>query len=748
MNQLRILIVEDIPADDKLLRYELEKELDFKAVTVDNEEDYRKKLLEFKPDVILSDYNLPSFSGMEALAIRNKLYPITPFIIVTGSVNEEIAVETIKAGASDYVTKDHLMRLNVAIKKVLEQKKTLEDKLKAEDNLHRSLEQFKKFVEHDISGDYIETENKVLYCNQKVLEIFEFDSLEQLNEYGSANLYDSPKYRKKLMRILQKEGKVENLEVRMHTRTGKPLVILENAFGEFDENGRLVRVQGYLIDITRRIAAEEKLKHSENLFRTLTENTSAGIVIYNEKGFLYVNPAVTRLLGYSARELKKKYFWEVVHPLDRELVKERGLKRIRQEKVTTRYRFRVQTKTGETRWIDFTAGYILYEGQKAGLGSLFDVTNEVLAMEEIKLLSTAVSQSPLSVVITDLKGNIEYVNSSFSRITGYTLQEVINKNPRILQSGQTPRETYKNLWAHLAKGEPWRGEFINKRKNGRLYYEYAVITPIKDEEGRVVRYLAMKEDISIRKKLEKELKQAKEKAEEANRLKSAFLANISHELRTPLNGILGFSELILEMDDVETIREMSSYINESGQRLLRTLDMIIAISRLDSETYEFKEEKVDVIELFRKIYEKKREEAGRKHLQMTFNTEMENLYMISDKNVISDALEEIVDNAIKFTNEGEVKLSAAKTTENNIPYVLFRIKDTGIGISEKNQQSIFEDFIQVSLGYGRKYEGNGLGLSLAKKYIERIGGFLKLNSKEGKGSEFLVYIPLKRPVKQ
>ncbi|UBM61416.1 PAS domain S-box protein [Candidatus Sulfidibacterium hydrothermale] len=743
MNRLRILIVEDIPADDKLLRFELGREFDFDAVTVDNKEDYEKKLSDFKPDVILSDYNLPSFSGMEALAIRNELCPITPFIIVTGSINEEIAVSTIKAGASDYVTKEHLMRLNVAVKNVLEQRKILEDKLKAERELHRSLEQFKKFVEHDISGDYLETKNEVIYCNQKVLDIFEFDSLKQLNEYGSRNLYSNPEDRKKFEQDILTKGKIENFEVRMHTRTGKPLVVLENAFGEFDEQGNLIQIQGYLIDITQRIKAEERLKHSENLFRSLTENTSAGIVIYNLERFLYVNPAVTRLLGYTAEEMKKMFFWDVIHPDDKAFVKERGLKRVKQEKVPTHYRFRVVSKTGKTIWIDFTAGYIWYEGQKAGLGSLFDVTKEVQAIEEIKLLSTAITQSPLSVVITNLEGEIEYVNDSFTKVTGYTLQEAVGKNPRILQSKKTSTKVFKSLWKTLQKGKTWRGEFINKRKNGEIYYEYAVITPIKDDRGNVIRYLGMKEDITLRKKLEKELKQAKEKAEEANRLKSAFLANISHELRTPLNGILGFSELILEMEDMDAIREMSGYINESGQRLLRTLDMIIAISRLDSETYEFKQEGIDAIAVFRRIYEKKREEAERKNLQITFHSEIKELYLISDRNVISDALEEIVDNAIKFTNEGEIRLSASKATKNGKDYVLFIIKDTGIGISKKNQQTIFDDFIQVSSGYGRKYEGNGLGLSLAKKYIERIGGFLKLNSKEGKGSEFMVYIPLK-----
>ncbi len=741
MAQLRILIVEDNHADDKLLRYELGRDFAFQAVTVETETDYRRELDRFKPDVILSDYALPAFSGMRALEIRNEKSPLTPFIIVTGSINEEVAVSTIKAGASDYVTKEHLMRLNVAVKNVLEQRKVMEEKLEAERDLLKSLERFRKFVENDISGDYVETHDKVLYCNQKILDIFDFENIDQLNAYGSKNLYDNPADRKKFEELIFSKGKVENFEARMHTRTGKPLVVLENAYAEFDDEGNLIQVQGYIIDITERITAQEKLKHSENLFRSLTENTSAGIVIYNKEKFLYVNPAATKVLGYSQEEMKQMHFWEVIHPEDRELVKARGQKRIAHEDVPRRYRFRILTKSGETRWVDFSAGYILFEGEEAGLGSFFDVTKEVMATDEIKLLSAAVSQSPLSVVITDLEANIEYVNDSFRKITGYTMQEVLNKNPRFLQSGRTPKKVYKKLWKTLLKGETWRGELINRRKNGEIYYEYAVITPIKDDRGNIIRYIGLKEDITPRKKLESELRVAKEKAEEANRLKSAFLANISHELRTPLNGILGFSELILEMNDVETIREMSSYINESGQRLLRTLDMIIAISRLDSETYEIKNERIDVIAIFRNVFEKKKAEAERKKLKFFFHSTIESVEITGDKNVVSGALEEIVDNAIKFTNEGTVWLEAGKTRLHGKPYIYFKVKDTGIGISPKNQKTIFEDFRQASTGYGRKYEGNGLGLSLAKKYVELIGGFLTLQSEEGKGSEFTIYLP-------
>ncbi len=742
MSQLRILIVEDNSADDKLLRHELSRDFDFTAVTVETEADYLEKLSVFQPELILSDYSMPEFSGMKALTIRNEKVPLTPFIIVTGSVNEEVAVNCIKAGASDYVTKEHLMRLNVAVKHVLEQQKVLIDKLEAEQDLYISLERFKKFVENDISGDYIETENEVLYCNERILEIFEFDSLEQLNNYGSHRLYENADDLKWFMDELISKGKVVNFEVRMHTRKGKKLVILENGYGEFDNEGNLLQIQGYLIDITQRVVAEERLKHSENLFRTLTENTSAGIVIYNKERFLYTNPAITRLLGYSEQEMKEMHFWDVVHPLDRELVKERGKKRIKKQRVPKNYRFRLITKKGETRWIDFTAGYLQFEGQETGIGSIHDITKEKQAIEELKLLSTVVSQGPLSVVITDLEAKIEYVNESFTRITGYNLQDVIGQDPRILQSGKTPKRLYERLWKTLSKGETWRGEFVNMRKNGEIYYEYAVIAPIKDSQGKTRRYIGMKEDITTRKRLENELRLAKARSEDANRLKSAFLANISHELRTPLNGILGFSELIQELNDVESIREMSRYINESGQRLLRTLDMIIAISRLDSGTYEVKKEDVDVIAEFRNIHAKKLPLAQNKNLDMTFETAFDHFELLGDRTIISAALEEIVDNAIKFTNKGEVSLMAGKTKVNNKEYIYFKVKDTGIGILKKNRNAIFEDFQQASTGYGRKYEGNGLGLSLAKKYVDLIGGFMRLKSTIEVGSVFTIYLPV------
>jgi len=435
-------------------------------------------------------------------------------------------------------------------------------------------------------------------------------------------------------------------------------------------------------------------------------------------------------------------FWEVVHPDHRELIKKRGMQRLNNQEVQKNYTFKLLTKTGKTRWINFTAGRIEFMGKQAAIGTVFDITHEKQIEFEVKKLSTVVEQTPLSVVITDIDGNIEYVNRAFISTTGYTLQEAKNQNPRILQSGKTRKEVYTQLWDSITSGKTWIGEFINKKKNGEEYYEYAVISPVMDEQGNITQYAAIKEDITERKRMEAEVLHSKEIAEEANRLKSAFLANMSHELRTPLNGILGFSELMMDAKTIEETREMNRFIYESGQRLLRTLRLILDISRMEAGSFRPSYQTVELLPVVNKVIEMFQQEADNKDLQIRSFCPIEHFTIETDEKFLSDALEHLIDNAIKFTTEGSVTISISEKTEHKIPYAVIDITDTGIGISEENQKIIFEDFRQESEGYGRTYEGIGLGLSLAKKYVELMGGYIRLKSKVNLGSTFSVHIPV------
>ena len=742
MDEIKFLLIEDSQEDADLVEQQLKKEFRFTVQTAKDKQEYADCLNNFNPNIILCCIDDKTPEDYWALNYRNEKFKETPFILITPTYKDEIAINSFRQGATNYISKKHLVRLNFAVKVALQQVKLTQQKQATEKELEESLEHFKKFVIHDISGDYLENENEVTFCNDKVLEIFGFKNIEELNAFGTGNLYQNPEDRENLINELKRGKRVLNREFHMLTKTGKPIIVLENAYANLDEEGNIITLQGYLIDITKQRHYEEQLKESENLFRTLTESTSAAIVIYDDQHFLYTNQAFEKMMGSSREELSKIHFWEIAHPDHMKIIKERGQARVHKKKVVSDYQFKVVNKKGQIIWVDYQAAPIIYKNRSAAIGTLYNITEQKNAAQEIKKLSTVIEQSPLSIIITDIDGKIEYVNRAFLAKSGYTFKEIIGENPRILKSGQTPKETYDDLWKTVSSGMVWKGNLINKMKDGSIYTEIAVIFPIFGDDGKVIRFAAIKRDVSLEKEIEKELLVEKRRAEEANRLKTGILTNMSHELRTPLNGILGFSTLISDSGDLAEIREMTQYIQESGQRLLRTLNMVIEISAMESGNFEPDYHEIDLNDIIRKIVREFKEEAEKKSIEIKFDDPMASFTMVSDLKFTHGAIENLVDNAVKFTNEGWVSISAEELEEDDLNYVVINIGDTGIGISEKNQKVIFEDFQQESMGYNRVYEGTGLGLSLAKKYVELLGGFIKLKSKVGEGSTFSIYVPV------
>ncbi|MBF2707693.1 PAS domain S-box protein [Flavobacterium soyangense] len=360
--------------------------------------------------------------------------------------------------------------------------------------------------------------------------------------------------------------------------------------------------------------------------------------------------------------------------------------------------------------------------------------------EKIRQLSQAVEQSPVTIVITNINGEIEYANPKFIETTGYTVEEVMSQNPLVLKSEYISSEEYKQMWETITEGKEWHGEFHNKRKDGTLFWESATISPILNDEGKTTHFIAIKEDITDRKKAEKELVKSKERAEESDRLKLAFLANMSHEIRTPMNGILGFTELLKEPKlSGEEQQEYINIIEKSGKRMLNIINDIISISKVESGQIEVSLSETNVNEQIEYIYTFFKPEAKQKGIELLVSKQLASKDTIinTDREKVYAVLTNLVKNAIKFTNEGSIEFGCEKKGG----YLEFHIKDTGLGISKSQKKIIFERFRQVSDSISRSHEGSGLGLAISKAYVEMLGGKIWVESKEGKGSTFYFTIP-------
>lgn len=265
--KIKILFIEDVPSDFELAEKELKRRsINFTSRLVDNKEDFLRELEEFQPDIIISDYSLPNFNGMQALELAKKLVPQTPFIILTGSISEETKVECLLAGAYNYVIKEHITRLSFAVKDALEHKKDRLAKEASERALKISEERYKRFFEEDISADFISSiDGRIFYCNPAFVEMFGFESKEEVYQTNIVALYPTPKDREEFLAKIREEKRVDSVGVEHRRKDGTTIFVIKRAIALYDENGEIDRFQGYIIDITNLKNTEVELIKSKEL---------------------------------------------------------------------------------------------------------------------------------------------------------------------------------------------------------------------------------------------------------------------------------------------------------------------------------------------------------------------------------------------------------------------------------------------------------------------------------------------------
>ena len=382
---------------------------------------------------------------------------------------------------------------------------------------------------------------------------------------------------------------------------------------------------------------------------------------------------------------------------------------------------------------------------------------------QIRKLTLAVEQSPESIVITDLDANIEYVNEAFTQISGYTAAEVLGQNPRILHSGKTPPEVHRDMWACLGRGEVWRGQLFNKRKDGSEYTEFAIVSPIRQPDGRITHYLAIKEDITEKKRVADELTrhrhhleelveartaqlvEAQLEAESANRAKSAFLANMSHEIRTPMNAIVGLSHLLTRDHPTPKQAERLAKIEVSARHLLTLLNDILDLSKIEAGKLQLEQLDFSVDTVLDQVHSLIATQAHDKSLHIEIDGIGQPTWVRGDPTRLRQALLNYTGNAIKFTDTGRITLRARVEDETPTHLTLrFDVSDTGIGITPETRHQLFNAFEQADASTTRKYGGTGLGLAITRRLAELMDGHVGVDSTPGVGSTFWITVNLPR----
>lgn len=366
------------------------------------------------------------------------------------------------------------------------------------------------------------------------------------------------------------------------------------------------------------------------------------------------------------------------------------------------------------------------------------------AESELLKLYWAVAQSPVGILITNLYGVIEYVNNKYTDMTGLKYEEVLGSKPGLLMPDNLSQNESQDLWNTLLAEQVWTGEYKSYKKDGKLYWVSSHITPIRNKIGDITHYLFVQEDITEKKLIQDELVKAKERAEESDRLKSSLLANMSHEFRTPLIGVLGFSQLLLTELESEDHLEMVKDINDSGQRLLDTLDGVLSLSELVSIESSLSFLRINISEFLKDFVVSNSHRIRESNLELNLEIQDAELFAETDVDLLEKSIEKIFDNALKYTRKGSISIFAGISIETDKKWIFIKICDTGIGIEENYLEIIFEAFRQSSEGHNRNYEGCGLGLALAKKMIELLNGRITVTSEISKGSEFTVWLPALR----
>jgi PAS domain S-box-containing protein len=627
---------------------------------------------------------------------------------------------------------------------------------RAEEQLRQSEERFRQFADQSSEVIWFTELNpeRILFINRMVETVW---GLPPERFYQDARAWTAAIHPEDRSRVheawdacLQGRAPRFEAEYRIVRPDGSIRWVLDGGMPVRNTAGEIVRLSGVARDITERKQIETALAYERDLLRTLLDQSPDHIYFKDAQSrFIKTGQAIARVFGVATPE-------ELAGKTDFDFFTEAHARAtFEDEQEIIRTGVPLIGKVEKEVWQDGrTETWVLttkmpFRDKDGQIVGTFGVSKDITAMkqaeERLRQLSRAVEQSPASIVITDPAGNITYVNPKFTTLTGYAFAEALGKNPRILKSGETPPAAYEQLWKTITAGREWRGEFHNKKKNGELYWELASISPIVDESGQITHFLAVKEDVTERKRVAEELFQA-QKMETVGKL----AGGIAHEFNSLLTAIIGQSESLIEkLPRGEPLGKSAAEIRRAADRAATLTRQLLAYGRKQF----LHPEALDLNQVVTGMHGMLRHLMGGELVQLEIIPTSGLQLVRADAGQIEQVIMNLAVNARDAMPQGgKLILETANVTldEQSLgrdpelkpgAYVMLAITDTGMGMSAEVQARIFEPFFTTK----EVGQGSGLGLSTCHGIIKQSGGHITVYSELGRGTTFKIYLPQVEP---
>jgi len=487
-----------------------------------------------------------------------------------------------------------------------------------------------------------------------------------------------------------------------------------------------------LVLIRYSMQQREALRDGATRITTIVNNIVDGIITVDENGFVEsINQSAGTMFGYEASAILGRKFTVLIEEGCRKTYQEQlhagGTAHVIISFLTDECEGLGRRLDGSTFPIELVISQVMVMGQRMLIHIVRDVTERKQTDQKLRLAASVFESATEGIMVTDVEGTIQSVNPAFTTITQYGAEELLGKNPRLLQSGVQGREFYERMWASISGSGRWQGEIWNRRKNGEIFPQWVTINAIKDNRGRTTNYVGVAWDIS-------ELK-------ESQRMKEEFITTISHELRTPLTSVLGALGILmgnLSEKLPEQAQRLIKLAHSNSRRLVRLVSDLLDIEKIEAGKMTFQFEPVELTTVVHRVIEDSRALAEEAQVTISCQFRVKDACINGDADRLMQAVSNLLSNAIKYSPPGKT-VEVIVRSHNSV--LRIEITDHGPGIPVEFHSQIFKKFSQAGRPKKGTKAGTGLGLNIAWLIVRQHGGRIGFQSAPGTPTTFCIDLP-------